>query len=158
MADLKDIMRLADLKPSHEPSHLKQVIPEEAKRLLYQQEVDSVEHALVILRELYEPLKDSSPLIEEILRISQQLNKRLKDLARRIEDAAHNYSETLELPSTDLAKSIKSRFKHAIMDQETRNQLLWDWTEMTLDQMVRTAQQFEDFRSNEPVNSPKSWG
>ena len=44
----------------------------------------------------------------------------------------------------------------AFADQETRNQLLWDQTEMTLDQMVQKAQQFEDFKSSEPVKSKKS--
>ena len=50
--------------------------------------------------------------------------------------------ESLELPSTDLDKPIKSRFKHAIADPETRNQLLWDNTDMTLNQK---AQKFKDF-------------
>ena len=62
-------MRLADLKPSHQLAHLKQAVPEEAKCLLYQHEVDSVEHALEILTELYEPLKDSSTLMKEILKL-----------------------------------------------------------------------------------------
>ena len=48
MADFKDIMMLADLRPSHQLAHLKQAVPEEAKCLLYQQEVDSVDHALEI--------------------------------------------------------------------------------------------------------------
>ena len=64
--------------------------------------------------------------MKEILRISQQPIERLRVLAGRIKDAARKYSETLELPPTDLDKLIKSRFKHAIADQETRNQLLWD--------------------------------
>ena len=55
----------------------------------------------------------------------------------------------------DLDKLINSRFKHAFADQETRNQLLWDKTEITLDQMVQKAQQFDDFKSNESVK-PKT--
>ena len=49
VADFKDIMRLAGLKPSHQLANLKQAVPEEAKQLLYQQEVDGKEHALGIL-------------------------------------------------------------------------------------------------------------
>ena len=33
-------------------------------------------------------------------------------------------------------------------DQETRNHLLWDPTEMTLDSMVKKAKQFEDARQS----------
>ena len=114
---------------SHQLARLKQAVPKKVWCLLYQQEVDAVEHALEILTELYQPLKDSSTLMEEILTISQQLNERLRQhlqsvLAGWIEDAAHKYSEMLQEPSMDLDKLIKSRFKHAIVDQETRNQLL----------------------------------
>ena len=112
MADVKDILRLADLKPSHQLAYLKQVVQEEAKCLLYQQEVNSAEHALEILKEMYELLKDSFTLRAEILQISQQPNKRFIGLARLIENAACNYSETFLLPATDLDKLIKSRFKH----------------------------------------------
>ena len=67
-----------------------------------------------MLTELYEPLKDLSTLVKEILRISQQPNERLRVLAGWMKDAVHKYLETLALPSTDLDKLIKSRFKHAI--------------------------------------------
>ena len=50
------------------------------------------------------------------------------------------------MPSTDSDKLIKSRFKHAIADPEIRNQLLWDDTDMTLNQMIQKAQQFEELR------------
>ena len=58
VAYFKDIMRLANLKLSHQQGHLKQAVPEVAKCLLYQQDEESVEHALEILTEFYEPLKD----------------------------------------------------------------------------------------------------
>ena len=155
MSNFKDITRFVNLKPSHQLAHFKQAIPEEAKRLLYQQEVDSAEDALEILTKLYEPFNYSTTLMGEILKISQQLNERLRVLKGRIEDAARRYSETLELLSTYLDKLINSRFKHAIADQETRNQLLWDQREMTVDQLVQKAQQLEGFKSNEPVKSKK---
>ena len=78
--------------------------------------------------------------MQEILKISQQ--PRLRVLAGRIEHVARKHNETLELPSTDLDNLIQSQFKHAITDQETRNQLLWDQTETKLDQKVQKAQQF----------------
>ena len=74
----------------------------------------------------------------------------------QIEDGAHKYIKTLALPSTDLNKLIKSRFKDAIADSETRNQHLWDDTGMTLNQMVQKAQQFEDFWGCEGAKPKKS--
>ena len=64
-----------------------------------------------------------SPL-QEILKISQKPNERRRVFAERI----------IAAPSKYLNKLTESRFKQAIADQETRNQLLWDQTEMTLDQ------------------------
>ena len=60
------------------------------------------------------------------------------------------------MPSTDPDKIIKSILKHAIADPETRNQLLSDDEDMTLDQLVKKAQQFEDFRSSEAAKPKKS--
>ena len=76
-------------------------------------------------------------------------------MAGHIEDATCKYAETLELPSTDLDKLIKSRFKHAIPHPETNNQLLWDDTDMTLDYMIQKVQQLEDFCGMKQL-SPKS--
>ena len=131
-------------------------MPEEAKCLLYQKQVETVDWAFDVFTELHEPLKDSSTLMQEILRISQQPGEQLRVLAGQTEDAAHKYTETLALLSTDLDKLIKSRFKHAIADPETRNQLLWDDTDMTLNQMVQKAQQFEDFRGCDGAKPKKS--
>ena len=94
--------------------------------------------------------------MEEILPISQQPNERLRVLAEWIKDATHKYWETLALLATDLDRLIKSWFKHPIADQEKRNQLLWDRTGMTLDQMVQKAQQFKNLKNSEPVKSKKS--
>ena len=72
IADLKDTKRLADLKLSHQLAKLKRAVPEEAKRLLYQEQVETVERALEVVTECYEPLKDSLTLIQEILKITKQ--------------------------------------------------------------------------------------
>ena len=58
-------------------------------------------------------------------------------MAGNIVDAACTYAGKLEPPSTDLDKLIKSRLKHAATDPKTRNQLLWDDTDVTLEQMVQ---------------------
>ena len=63
-------MSLADLKPSLQMAHLRQAIPEEAKKFLYQEQIESVERAFEMLTELFEPHKDSSTLMEEIFKIS----------------------------------------------------------------------------------------
>ena len=77
--------------------------------------------------------------MQEILMITQQIGAQLRVLAGQIEDTACKYVETLELPSTVLEKLIKSWFKHTIVDLETKSQILWDDTDMTLDQMIQKA-------------------
>ena len=85
MVDFKDTVRLADLKPSHQLAHQKQSVPEEAKHLLYQEQVETTEKAFEVLTELYEPPKDSSTLMQDILKIFQQPGEQLRVLAARIE-------------------------------------------------------------------------
>ena len=125
MADFKDMKRLSDLNPSHRLAHLIQAVPEEAKRLLYQQQVDTVEHCLEILTDLYEPIKDSSSFMQEILNIIQQ-PRWFRVIAGWTEDTARKYADALEFPSTCIEKLMKSQFKQAISNDETMNQLLWD--------------------------------
>ena len=156
MANFKDTLRLADLKLFNQLANLKLSVPEEAKRMLYQEQVEMVEKAFEVLTELYEPLKDSSTLMQEILKITQQPGERLRVLDGHIADAARKYAETLALPSTDLEKLIASHFKHAAAGSETRHQLLWDNTEMTLSQMVQKAQLFEKYRGCDNVKLKKS--
>ena len=72
-------MKLADLKLSHQLIHLKQSVPEEAKHLLNQEQVKTVEWALVVLTELYKPLNDSSTLMQDILKNSQQPGERERE-------------------------------------------------------------------------------
>ena len=109
-----------------------------------------------MLTELFEPHKDSSTLMEEILKITQQPKERLRALAGRIEKAARWYAETLHLPTLELDQLITSQFKHAIADPEMRNQLLWDDREMSLSQMIEKAQKFEDFKGAESSKVKKT--
>ena len=50
----------------------------------------SRERALEVLTELYESLRDSSTLMQEILKIFQQPGERLRVLAGRIEDSGRD--------------------------------------------------------------------
>ena len=153
LAEFKEMVQLADLKPTHQLAYFKRSIPEEAKKMLYQHKVESVQQAIQMLTELYEPVKDTWTVLQELEKISQKPGERLRVLAGRIEEVARRYDETLETTSpTDLNRLIVSRFKYAIADEETRNHLLWDPTEMTLDQMVQKAQQFEDARQATKAN------
>ena len=149
-------MSMADLKPSLQMAHLRQAVPEEAKKLLYQEQIDTVDRAFEVLTELFEPHKDSSTLMEEILKITQQPKERLQALAGQIEEAARRYAETLRLPTSELDQLIKSHFKHAIPDAETRNQLLWDDSKMSLSQMIDKAQSFKDFKGVESSKTKKT--
>ena len=150
------MMSMTDLKPSLQMVHLRQAVSEEAKKLLYQEQIDTVERAFEVLTELFEPHKDSSTLMEEILKITQQPKERLRALVGRIEKAARRYAETLHLSTSELDQLVKSRFKHAIGDPETRNQLLWDDWEMTLSHMIEKEQKFEDFKGTESSKAKKT--
>ena len=48
------------------------------------------------------------------------------------------------LSKDDLDELVASRFKESLEDEETRNHLLWDQAHMSLDEMVRKAQPFQD--------------
>ena len=62
----------------------------------------------------------------------------------------------MRLPTSELDQLIKSHFKHAIADAETRNQLLWDDREMFLSQMIEKTQRFEDFKGAESSKTKKT--
>ena len=62
-------------------AHLRQAVPEEAKKLLYQEQISMVDIAFEVLTELFEPHEDSSTLMEEIFKISQQPKEHLQALA-----------------------------------------------------------------------------
>ena len=44
-AEFKQTMAMADLKPSLPTAHLRQAVPEEAQKLLYQEQISTVERA-----------------------------------------------------------------------------------------------------------------
>ena len=153
LEEFREMIELADLRPSHQLAYFKQAVPDEAKKMLYQHKVETVQQAIQILTELYEPVKDTWTVLQELEKISQKPGERLRVFAGRIEEVARRYGETLPTTTTeDLNKLITSRFKHGIVDEETRNHSLWDPTEMTLDMMVQKAQQFEDARKSSKFN------
>ena len=142
LAEFQEMVRLADLKPSTQLAYLKQTVPEEAKRMLYQHKVESVDQAIQMLTELYEPVKDPWTALQDLQKVNQQSGERLRILAGRIQEAAR----PIKLPAKELDELVKSRFKHALADQETRNLLLWEQKDLSLEQMIQKAQQFEDSR------------
>ena len=149
LSEFREMVQLSDMRPTHQLHYFKQAVPDEAKKILYQHEVTSVGQAIKMLTELYEPVKDTWTVLQELEKISQKPGERFRVLAGRIEEVAKRYSETLETTSPgDLNKLVVSRFQHAIADEETRNHLLWDSSNMTLDEMVVKAQKFEDARKS----------
>ena len=54
-------MSMADLKPSLQMAHLRQAVPEEAKKLLYQEQISMVDRAFEVLTELFEPQRLVNP-------------------------------------------------------------------------------------------------
>ena len=149
LSEFNDMVQLSDMKPTHQLAYFKQAVPDEAKKILYQHEVTTIKQAIKMLTELYEPVKDTWTVLQELEKISQKPGERFRVLAGRIEGVAKRYSETLQTTSVeDLNKLIVSRFQHAIADEETRNHLLWDSSKMTLDEMVNKAQKFEDARKS----------
>ena len=54
----------------------------------------------------------------------------------------------MRISEVDLEQMTKDRFKHAVASEETRDHLLWEETEMSLEMMVQRAQKFEDSRNS----------
>ena len=146
LADFREMVKLADLRPTHQMAYFKQALPDEAKKMLYQTRVQTVQEGIDVLTELYDPKKDTWTILQEFEKISQKPGERLRVLASRIEEIASRFGETVTTKPAELNKLILNRFKHAIADEETRNHLLWDTTETVLEKLVKKAQQFEDAR------------
>ena len=146
LSDFQDMVTLADLKPSHQMAYLKQAVPAEAKTVLFQQGIKTVEEATEMLTELYEPKRDAWTVLREVDKITQGPEERFLELIGRIEAAVRRYAEMVHMNPGDFEQIVKDRFKHAIADPETRNQFLWDKSDMTTKQMAITAQQFYDLK------------
>ena len=80
-AEFKQTMSMADLKPSLQMAHLRQAVPEEAKKMLCQEQIDTVDKAFEVLTELFDPHKDPSTVMEEKLKFTQQPKERLQAFA-----------------------------------------------------------------------------
>ena len=148
LTEFGEMVQLSRMRPEIQLLQLKQSIPEDAKRILYQHKVVTVERALGILTDLYEPKRDSWTLLQDLQRLSQNPGERLRALAGRIQDVARRYAETVHISEDDLEQMTKDRFKHAVSSDETRDHLLWEETEMSLEMMIRKAQKFEDSRNS----------
>ena len=146
LTEFCEMVELTRMRPTLQLVHLKQAIPEDAKRILYQYKVTTIDQALKILTDLYEPKCDSWTALQDLQKIVQSPGERLRVLAGRIQDAARKYAETVHMTELDLEQMTKDRFKHAVANEETRDHLLWEQTEMTLEAMIQRAQRFEDSR------------
>jgi len=156
LAEFQDVVKLADMRPSHQLAHFKRAVPEEARKLIYQHKVENLDQAINVLTELYEPVKDTWTVLQELQRITQVPGERLRVLAGRIQDVAMKYAETVHVTPGDLEQLVKDRFKYALLEEETKNQLLWDQADMSLDEMIKKAQKFEDFRRSSGGKTKKS--
>ena len=77
-------------------------------------------------------------------------------IGRSNEEGTRRCAETLCLSISELDQLIKSRFKHAVVGAETRNQLLWDDREISLSQIIEKVQRFEDFKNTESLKAKKT--
>ena len=150
VAEFEEMSRLADLTREQQLTYLKQCLPDEGRRLLSNHQVMTMRGAYDLLGELYEPVRDSWTMLEEVKAITQRPGERLRALAGRIRHAAERYGQAMRIASGDLEKMIQDRFRYALMNEETRNHLLWDSGPMTVDDMVRKAQTFEDRKQSTP--------
>ena len=115
------MVKLVDLKASHQLAYFKKTVPDEAYRTLFQQKVEIIQQAEQILKELYKPVGDTWTVLQEMEKISQKPGESLRVLAGRIKEAAKTYEETLDQTSqTDLNRLILSRFKYAMADEGIR--------------------------------------
>lgn len=144
LSDFRDMADGAGMAPKHQLSYLKQAVPITAKDTMTRHHVKSVDDAVEVLRELYEPKRDAWTLLSAVGEINQLPNERFLALTGRIEDAVRRYAEKVHMEPEDFDAIVKDRFKHAIADSETRNQFLWDKTDMSVDDMAKKAQQFQD--------------
>lgn len=147
LQEFRDMTDLADMKPSHQLAYLKNAVPDEGKKLLYRSNVETVKQAVVILTELYEPVRDAWTALEVVQSIEQGPEERLRPLVGRIQEAVERYAEIVKLSSTDVKKLVKDRLKYALKNEDTRSHLLWERKEMSLEEMIEQAQTFEDFKA-----------
>ena len=114
LTEFLGLATMASMSSSHQLAYLKQVIPEEGKRLLY----------------------------------------RLRQLAGRIQEAVLKFGETVQLSPENLQEMSKEYFKFALTDEDVRSRLLWEQSQLTMDEMVQKAQWYLDHRDTE--KEPKS--
>ena len=81
LSEFRDMVQLSDMRPTHQLAYFKQAVPDEAKKILYQHEVTSVEQAIKMLTEMYEPVKDTWTVLQELEKISQKPGERFRVLA-----------------------------------------------------------------------------
>ena len=71
--------KLTDLKCSYQLACFKQEVRNEAKRILHQIKVETVQQAEQILKELYEPVKDTWTVLQQLEMISPANKKTFRE-------------------------------------------------------------------------------
>ena len=149
LREFSDVAKMTGLSSAQLVPYLKQNLPEDGRNLLVDNGVTEMEKALPLLEKLYKPAKDSWTLFLELEKIVQKPGERMIVLASRIKDVAYRYAREVSSHMTheELQKLICDRFRNALLDDDTKNQLFWNEESLpTLEQIVTKAQTFEDKR------------
>ena len=147
--DFQETVEMAGLGPPQQLAYLKKALPEEARRVLLQSHIRTIDAAWQVLEELYDPPKDTSLLLAAIEAITQEPGEKFRVLAGRIEAAVARYGEEVTVGLLDQAKLVRGRFIRAVRDQETRHMLMWARDRMTLNEMIRKGQEMADLKGPE---------
>jgi len=153
VAEFREMVKVAQLNPAQQLIYLRQAVPDEVKGILSLKSIETVDQALGALTQIYEPSKDAWAIMQELDGITQRPGERLLMLAL-IEEVVRRYGEAVNSASrAELDRLTQSRFRHALADEDTRNFLIWDECNLTLDEMVKKAQAFEDVKNqSNPLN------
>ena len=147
LSEFLGMATLANMGSSHQLAYLKQIIPEEGKKLLYQHRVDNVTQAVQLLTELYVPSQNCRTALQELWNIKQEPGERLRQVAGRIQEAVKNFGETVQLMPESLQEMSKEYFLFALTDEELKSHLLWEQTQLSFEDMVQRAQWYLDHRN-----------
>ncbi|MGW8177847.1 MAG: hypothetical protein ACWGQW_03520 [bacterium] len=118
-AEFQDMVKIARLSDQHQLTYLRQAVPEEARKMLFQKPSCTIDEALEMLTDLYDPSKDACTLMQELGKITQKPGERLRLLAGRIEEVARRYSDSIgTISELNLSKTIQARFQNALIDDD----------------------------------------
>lgn len=140
--------RMVRLTTSQILPYLKHSLPAEARQLLTRKNIENINEAIEVLEDMYLPKRNAMSIFEELRKVSQKPDERMRNLASRLESVANKHIDALSTHMTreEVDNLVCTRFRQALLEEDTRNHLCWDHQRepMTLQQMVYAAQRFED--------------